>query len=57
MNDWDDERASITGREIHSNIPPKAWATSARERKRLFLLMWIVPGAVAFALLLRWLAR
>jgi hypothetical protein len=55
MNDWDDERASISGREIQSNIPPKAFPMSARERKRLLLLMWIVPSVVAIAWLLRWL--
>jgi hypothetical protein len=55
MTEWDDERASITGREIASNIPPKLFPISERERKRLLALAMIVPGAVAVAFLLAWL--
>jgi hypothetical protein len=57
MGEWDDERASITGRQIDCNIPPKAIPTSERERKRLLALMWIVPGAIALAFLLTRLLR
>jgi hypothetical protein len=57
MGEWDDERASITGREVASNIPPKVLPISERERKRLLKFVVIVPGAVVLAFLLAWIIR
>ena len=56
MNDWDDERPSITGREIQSNIPGKKFPSTRRERMALLSVLWMILGAIALAFVLSRLA-
>jgi hypothetical protein len=53
MTEWDDERASITGREVTSNIPGKQLQVSPRDRKVL-ALVYAAPIVILIVIIAFW---
>jgi hypothetical protein len=53
VGEWDDERASVTGREITGNIPGKMLHLSRRDR-RVLALVYAAPIVLLLVIVALW---